>query len=183
MNKKTVDLFKSAAGGASYEQFRPRYPLEIISKILDFGGHRSENRTLAIDVGCGTGVILCLLFECEYAKMCIVNALCFQQASSLCLSPRTLIALLVSILRKNRFAGTCACVNCVRVTWLWPQIDAARRAAESLNQTNCDFVVGVADRLPAENRSADLVVVAQTMHWLDEDVVVPEFCRVLKPSG
>ncbi|HEV2798773.1 MAG TPA: class I SAM-dependent methyltransferase [Nocardioides sp.] len=43
--------------------------------------------------------------------------------------------------------------------------------------------VAVAEDLPANDRSVDVVVVAQAFHWFDHEVALAEIARVLKPGG
>ena len=43
--------------------------------------------------------------------------------------------------------------------------------------------VAAAEDLPVEDRSVDVVVAAQSFHWFDHAVALPEIARVLKPGG
>ena len=43
--------------------------------------------------------------------------------------------------------------------------------------------VATAEEIPANDRSVDVVVVAQAFHWFDHEVALPEMARVLKPGG
>ncbi|MCW2735439.1 class I SAM-dependent methyltransferase [Nocardioides sp.] len=43
--------------------------------------------------------------------------------------------------------------------------------------------LATAEEIPANDRSVDVVVVAQAFHWFDHDVALPEIARVLKPGG
>jgi len=43
--------------------------------------------------------------------------------------------------------------------------------------------VATAEEIPANDRSVDVVVVAQAFHWFDHDVALPEIARILKPGG
>jgi len=43
--------------------------------------------------------------------------------------------------------------------------------------------VATAESIPANDRSVDVVVVAQAFHWFDHDVALAEIARVLKPGG
>lgn len=43
--------------------------------------------------------------------------------------------------------------------------------------------VATAEDIPANDRSVDVVVVAQAFHWFDHEVALPEIARILKPRG
>ncbi len=43
--------------------------------------------------------------------------------------------------------------------------------------------VATAEEIPANDRSVDVVVVAQAFHWFDHEVALGEMARVLKPGG
>jgi ubiquinone/menaquinone biosynthesis C-methylase UbiE len=43
--------------------------------------------------------------------------------------------------------------------------------------------VATAEQVPANDRSVDVVVVAQAFHWFDHEVALAEIARVLKPGG
>lgn len=43
--------------------------------------------------------------------------------------------------------------------------------------------LATAEEIPANDRSVDVVVVAQAFHWFDHDKALPEIARVLKPGG
>jgi ubiquinone/menaquinone biosynthesis C-methylase UbiE len=43
--------------------------------------------------------------------------------------------------------------------------------------------VATAEDIPANDRSVDVVVVAQAFHWFDHEVALAEIARVLKPGG
>ncbi|MCF6377962.1 class I SAM-dependent methyltransferase [Nocardioides KLBMP 9356] len=40
-----------------------------------------------------------------------------------------------------------------------------------------------AEDIPANDRSVDVVVVAQAFHWFDHEAALPEIARILKPGG
>ncbi len=44
-------------------------------------------------------------------------------------------------------------------------------------------LAGSAEHLPLEDRSVDVVTVAQAWHWVDEARALPEIARVLRPRG
>ncbi|HEX4191034.1 MAG TPA: class I SAM-dependent methyltransferase [Marmoricola sp.] len=43
--------------------------------------------------------------------------------------------------------------------------------------------VATAESIPVASRSVDVVVCAQSFHWFDHDVALPEIARVLRPGG
>ncbi|MGO4258712.1 class I SAM-dependent methyltransferase [Marmoricola sp. RAF53] len=43
--------------------------------------------------------------------------------------------------------------------------------------------VATAERIPVPSRSVDVVVCAESFHWFDHAVALPEIARVLKPGG
>ncbi|QIK74636.1 class I SAM-dependent methyltransferase [Nocardioides piscis] len=43
--------------------------------------------------------------------------------------------------------------------------------------------VAAAEEIPANDRSVDVVVAAQSFHWFDRDRALPEIARVLRPGG
>ena len=45
------------------------------------------------------------------------------------------------------------------------------------------LLVGRGESLPLADASADVVLVSSAWHWLDHGEAVPEFARVLRPSG
>jgi SAM-dependent methyltransferase len=44
-------------------------------------------------------------------------------------------------------------------------------------------VVAAAEHIPVASRSVDVVVCAQSFHWFDHAVALPEIARVLRPGG
>ena len=44
-------------------------------------------------------------------------------------------------------------------------------------------VVAAAEHIPVASRSVDVVVCAQSFHWFDHPVALPEIARVLRPGG
>ncbi|KJE89493.1 hypothetical protein CAOG_00954 [Capsaspora owczarzaki ATCC 30864] len=48
---------------------------------------------------------------------------------------------------------------------------------------NINYTVGSADAIPAQTNTADVVTVAQAMHWFDLPKFYAEVDRVLKPGG
>lgn len=65
-----------------------------------------------------------------------------------------------------------------------PMLELARRRARTL--TNCRFVSGTAQNLPAHDGSLDVVVSSFALHHVPEDVragAFAEMARVLRPGG
>lgn len=62
------------------------------------------------------------------------------------------------------------------------QVAAAPRRAAG-RPPNALFAVAPAERAPLADRSADLVMVAQALHWLHHDAFYREVERVLAPGG
>lgn len=55
-----------------------------------------------------------------------------------------------------------------------------------LLQERCPGVrtsIATAEAIPVPDRSVDVVVAAQSFHWFDHEVALPEIARVLKPGG
>lgn len=59
----------------------------------------------------------------------------------------------------------------------------AMRAVFGANLPGIDVRPGTAEALPAEDRSFDTVVVAQSFHWFDYAAALDEIARVLRPRG
>jgi SAM-dependent methyltransferase len=48
---------------------------------------------------------------------------------------------------------------------------------------DAEAILGTAEQLPLPDASADVVTVAQALHWFDQTLALPEFRRVLRPAG
>lgn len=46
-----------------YQQFRPSYPEQLVDFVSSFGRPTNDRRTVAVDVGCGTGQLTHLLAD------------------------------------------------------------------------------------------------------------------------
>jgi SAM-dependent methyltransferase len=57
------------------------------------------------------------------------------------------------------------------------------RAALTAELPGIEAVDGTAESLPMADSSADAIVAAQAFHWFDRPRALPEFARVLRPSG
>jgi SAM-dependent methyltransferase len=62
-----------------------------------------------------------------------------------------------------------------------PAMLAIARAATS--DANVSFLEAYADATGLESRTADIVTCAQSFHWMDPRVVLPEAARLLRPGG
>lgn len=60
---------------------------------------------------------------------------------------------------------------------------SAAQIAEAEPCANVEYLVAPAERSPLADASADLVTVAQALHWFDVDRFHAEVRRVLKPGG
>jgi SAM-dependent methyltransferase len=61
--------------------------------------------------------------------------------------------------------------------------DDRMRAVLTTTTAGADVRSGVAEELPAESSSCDVVIAASAWHWVDEARAVPEAARVLRPGG
>jgi SAM-dependent methyltransferase len=75
-----------------------------------------------------------------------------------------------------------------KLTRLLPPTGARVIAVEPVAEmraklTGFEALDGTAEALPLEDASADVVTVAQALHWFDLDRALPELHRVLRPGG
>jgi SAM-dependent methyltransferase len=61
--------------------------------------------------------------------------------------------------------------------------DGRMRAVLDATATGADVRAGVAEELPVQSASCDVVIAASAWHWVDEARAVPEVARVLRPGG
>jgi SAM-dependent methyltransferase len=61
--------------------------------------------------------------------------------------------------------------------------DGRMRAVLSTTTAGADVRAGIAEELPMESSSCDVVIAASAWHWVDEARAVPEVARVLRPGG
>jgi SAM-dependent methyltransferase len=61
--------------------------------------------------------------------------------------------------------------------------DDRMRAVLDTSADGADVKAGVAEELPAETSSCDVVIAASAWHWVEEARAVPEVARVLRPGG
>ncbi|PSC69007.1 SAM-dependent methyltransferase [Micractinium conductrix] len=132
-------LFSSQA--AHYARFRPSYPEHIFNHIYDFAKAALGNepglgsRELALDVGCGHGVV-----ALELAK------------------------------KYSKVVGVDASVHQLQHAHQGPTISYLHAPCEALSQ-----------HLPAQ--SVDLIAMAETLHWVDQQAFYEQCRRILKPTG
>ncbi|MFC7049625.1 class I SAM-dependent methyltransferase [Emcibacter nanhaiensis] len=60
---------------------------------------------------------------------------------------------------------------------------SAEQIANAHGPDNVTFAVALADKCPLEDRIADLVTVAQALHWFDLEAFYREVRRVVRPGG
>jgi len=60
---------------------------------------------------------------------------------------------------------------------------SAQQVANAARAPNIEYRVAAAERTGVETGAADLVVVAQALHWFDLALFWPEVHRILKPGG
>jgi SAM-dependent methyltransferase len=75
-----------------------------------------------------------------------------------------------------------------KLTRLLPSTGARVIAVEPLAEMRAkldgfEALDGTAEELPLADASADVITVAQALHWFDLDRALPEFHRVLRPGG
>jgi len=56
-------------------------------------------------------------------------------------------------------------------------------ARTETSDANVSFVEGYADATGIDSGAADIVTCAQSFHWMDPQVVLPEVARLLRPGG
>jgi SAM-dependent methyltransferase len=60
---------------------------------------------------------------------------------------------------------------------------SAEQIAQAASHPRVDFAVAPAERSPLADSSADLIAVAQALHWFDHDRFYAEVRRVARPGG
>jgi SAM-dependent methyltransferase len=68
-----------------------------------------------------------------------------------------------------------------RVTAVEPLAEMRRELEEAV--PGIQAVSGNAESMPLEDGSADVVTCAQSFHWFDHSVALPEIARILRPGG
>jgi SAM-dependent methyltransferase len=141
---------------AAYARYRPSYPPSLYTAILDSSPHlgRGNRRAVAVDVACGSAQAS-LHLAALFDRVVALDS-CEQQVEQ----ARAALELAASASAATKEQ---------------PCPSPAARRVE----------LRVADahdtRLP--DSSADLITVAQALHWLDVPVFAQEAARVLKPHG
>jgi SAM-dependent methyltransferase len=116
-----------------YAKYRPSYPPEAISAIVDSLAPANPRTLTAADIGAGTGIFSRLLA----ARGVLVLAIEPNEAMRLAAAPHA----------------------------------------------NVDFRPGSAESTGLKDASVDLITCAQAFHWFKHDTSLPEFRRILKPTG
>jgi SAM-dependent methyltransferase len=117
----------------AYARYRPGYPSEAISAIVDSLRPAKPPDLTAADIGAGTGIF-------------------------------------------SRLLG----VRGLRVLAIEPN-EAMRLAGAP--HPNVEYLPGSAEATGLKDASVDLITCAQAFHWFHHDKALPEFRRVLKPTG
>jgi len=104
--------------------------------------------------------------------------------------PDALFRYLASLTENQDLAWDCATGNgqaaeaLARFFRLVAATDASRKQIQNAFRNNSvRYCVGLAERAPLQSGIADLVTVAQALHWLQPVPFFAEVCRVLKPRG
>ncbi len=104
--------------------------------------------------------------------------------------PRALFAYLASLCPEHELAWDCATGNGQAAHSLaehFTQVIATDASAEQIANAaphaGVDFQVAPAAQSPLATHAADLITVAQALHWFDHDAFYAEVDRVLKPNG
>jgi ubiquinone/menaquinone biosynthesis C-methylase UbiE len=70
-----------------------------------------------------------------------------------------------------------------RIVAVEPIAEMRAKLYGALRGHSFEALDGTAEALPLADASADVITVAQAMHWFDLDRALPEFHRVLRPGG
>lgn len=104
--------------------------------------------------------------------------------------PDALFAYLASLCPRRELAWDCATGNgqaAVPLAAHFKRVIASdaseKQIAQASGPENIQFAVAPADSAPIEDRSADLVTVAQALHWFDLPRFYTEVFRVARPGG
>lgn len=104
--------------------------------------------------------------------------------------PPALFAFLESVVERRRVAWDCATGNgqaALALTEVFDRVIATNASAEQIAHARAhqriEYRVATAEASGLANASADLVTVAQALHWFDRDRFYAEAKRVLVPRG
>lgn len=104
--------------------------------------------------------------------------------------PPELFAFLASVAPRRDLVWDCGTGNgqaAVALAEYFARVAATDASAEQIRNAEphprVEYVVAPAEQCPLPNHSADLVTVAQALHWFDLDRFYAEVRRVCRPSG
>jgi SAM-dependent methyltransferase len=104
--------------------------------------------------------------------------------------PRELFAFLASLVPGRELAWDCGTGSGQAAAGLAEHFDrvfatdaSAEQLANAEPHAKVEYAVAPAEKCPLPNASADLVMVAQALHWFDHDRFYAEVRRVCKPGG
>jgi ubiquinone/menaquinone biosynthesis C-methylase UbiE len=104
--------------------------------------------------------------------------------------PAALFDFLTSLMHERELAWDCACGNgqatldlAARCARVWATDASAEQIAAASAHPRVTYRVAPAEDSGLPERCADLVTVAQALHWLDLDSFYAEVTRVLKPGA
>jgi len=136
---KQKSIWNAASEVVKYSAIRPDHPPAIVDNVLKFLQEKYKGPlSLAIDVGCGSGMSTTNLF----GK--------FENILGVDLSPA--------------------------------MIDQARKDFAT-SQPKVTFEVSGAEKLPADNQSAQLILVGRAIHYFDQQTFFKEVDRILVKDG
>lgn len=127
-----IDKFSNKA--EVYSNYRPKYPGKLLDFLID-STHLHKD-SLAIDIGCGTGILTKQLLE------------------------------------RN-----------VKTIGVEPNVEMYNQAKKELQGYNCRLINTCAEDTQLPSHIADLITVAQALHWFDLDSFIKEYNRLLKENG
>ena len=104
--------------------------------------------------------------------------------------PDSLLKYLASLTPEHRLVWDCGTGNGQSALLLAEYYDhviatdpSEKQLASAVSHPKIEYCVGSAEKSGLENKSVDLITVAQAFHWFDQPAFFSEVRRVLKPSG